>query len=381
MDYSKTITSEKSLEEMLNDCSIDAIMAIDTEKNLIAWNTIAEKIHGRKKYEVIGKPLLEIIPSTSEDEETLQAVNLAFKGIKSFVPASRKYYHRMHAENHFIPLKENDGRIIGVMNIVHDVAHRIKAEEELQRLNDELEKRFRQLKLTSDELASFTYLTSNKIKEPIRQIYTGIEFLIKTEAGRLTDTGKASFRRIQSSLNRMDLLLNDVLSLSKISILQIPDTEVNLNEIVNQVITDMKNKLEESNAVVNIGSLCIIQGDKDYLYLLFHNIIDNAVKFNTSPQPMIKIDCKKTSFEKASHELLDEPGYYCINITDNGIGFENNDAEKIFIMFEKLNASKYKGSGMGLTVARKIMDAHNGFLQVESVPGDGSIFHCYFPID
>src|SRR5579862_6323935 len=208
---------EEKIEAMLNDSSIDAIIAIDAKRNIIAWNRTAERIYGREKQDVLGKPLVNAIPSIKNDEETLRAIQFAEQGFKAFVPASKAFSHRMHVENHFTPLRDETG-IKGVMNLVHDVAHRIKAEAQLQRLNEQLEKGNRQLKTTSDDLASFTYITSNKIKEPIRQIYTGIELLVTNEAPWLSNGSRASFRRIQASINKIDLLLDDILRLSKISI-------------------------------------------------------------------------------------------------------------------------------------------------------------------
>ncbi len=359
---------------MLNDCSIDAIIAIDSYKNIIAWNTMAEKIHGKKKLEVMGKPLTEIIPSMEEDGETLQAIDLAVTGLQSFLPASKKYYHRVHAENHFIPLKDVDGTLAGVMNIVHDVAHRIKAEQQLQKLNEELQKRYRQLKMTSEELASFTFITSNKIKEPIRQVYTGIENLIKAEASRLSNSGRAAFRRMQSSLNRMDLLLNDVLSLAKISILEKSETMVDLNDVVKKVSDDLVKKSEKEIRIIT-KELCTIPGHEDYLYLLFHHLMDNAIKFNDKQTAVVEIECHETILNSG----ISDAEYYCVTVNDNGIGFDVADKERIFKMFEKLHDKTYKGTGVGLALAGKIMDAHEGFIKTESVPGEGSCFKCFFP--
>jgi len=376
----KNAASDNNLAELLNDFSIDAIIAIDTNHNVIAWNRTAALIYQQPKKQAIGESIFLLIPGLEEDKETINAINTALNGHKSFVPASKLYAHRLHRENHFIPLTDNDGNIIGVMNIVHDVAHRIKAEQQLQYLNEELEKRYRQLQITSDELASFTYITSNKIKEPIRQIYTGVEHLIKVEAGRLTDSGKASFRRIQSSLNRMDLLLDDILSLSQISILQKADTLVDLNVLVKEVSDDII-KSAEKNVNITIEELCVITGHKDYLYLLFYNLFENAIKFNESTVPEIKVSCKKVDVSEEINEPFTETEYYKLTIADNGIGFEHTDGEKIFGMFEMLHPrGKYKGSGVGLTLARKIMNAHDGFIKAESVPGHGSSFHCFFPV-
>jgi len=373
--------SDNNLAELLNDFSIDAIIAIDTGYNVIAWNRTAAVIYGHSKKQAAGKSLFELIPGLKEDKETMNAIEQALKGNKSFVPAFKQYAHRMHSENHYIPLKDNDGNIIGVMNIVHDVAHRIKAEQQLQYLNDELEKRYRQLKITSGELASFTYITSNKIKEPIRQIYTGVEHLIKVEAGRLTDSGKASFRRMQSSLSKMDLLLDDILSLAQISILQRPDAPVDLNELLQGVSRNISEKSEKKVNII-IEELCVIMGHKNYLYLLFYNLLENAIKFNERGVAEIKISCLKITFDEDADEPFTENEYYKITIADNGIGFEETDKEKIFGMFETLHPrGKYKGSGIGLTLAKKIMDAHDGFITAESSPGKGSSFYCFFPVN
>ena len=372
-----TSPNEKSIDKMLNDYSIDAIIAVDENKKIIAWNNVAEKVYAKKKADVVGKIFFEAIPSTKEDTATLTAIDRALKGIKSFVPASDKFYHRSHAENHFIPLKENE-TVIGVMNLVHDVAHRIKAEKQLQFVNEELNKSLRQLKIISEELASFTYVTTNKIKDPIRHIYTGIEQLIKTEARNLSDSGKATFRRMQSSLNRMDLLLDDILSLSQISALQKQEAVIDLKALVYEVAETVQAKTDKSVSIIT-GDLGSITGYKNYIQVLLLNLFDNAIKFN-GKDVTIKISCENVSVNNELPQLVSNIEYYKLTVEDNGIGIEEKDYEKIFGMFEKLHDKQYRGSGVGLAVAQKIMEAHEGFIKVESKPGVGSAFSCYFPI-
>ena len=147
----KVITEEKQnieandLAALLNDCSIDAIIAFDKSYTIIAWNAAAENIYGTPKEDAIGTSIFNVIKDLQHDEQTVSAINKALHGSKSFVPASRQFKHRMHTENHYIPLNRDNGDGLGVMNIVHDVSHRIKAEQQLQYLNQELEKRYRQL--------------------------------------------------------------------------------------------------------------------------------------------------------------------------------------------------------------------------------------------
>jgi PAS domain S-box-containing protein len=380
----KVITEERqdietsNLAALLNDSSIDAIIAFDKNHIITAWNAAAEKIYGTAKDEALGQSVFDVIESLKDDPETIEAIKQALKGSKRFVPASKQFKHRCHAENHYIPLNKNNNVVLGVMNIVHDVAHRIKAEQQLQYLNEELEKRYRQLQATSQELATFTYITSNKIKEPIRQIYTGIEHLITVEASRLSNSGKATFRRMQTSLTRMDLLLDDILSIAQISILEKSYTPVDLTALAEEAIAEIKKKTDK-DPVIAIHELCVVKGHRNYLYMLFHNLLQNAIKFNESNEPAIDISCKKVMLEEAS-ALSTDAEYYKVSITDNGIGFEEGDKEKIFTIFEKLNGNQYKGSGIGLTIAKKIMDAHDGFIIAESTPGKGASFHCFFPV-
>lgn len=365
------------LAELLVDRSIDAVIAMDTQYHIIAWNKTAAMMYGIPKNEAMGKSVFGIMPVLQEDREARNAIERAIGGMKTFVPSSKEFAYRQHAENHFIPLKNDNGKITGVMNIVHDVAHRIKAEQQLQQLNEELEKRYKQLQTSAEEIASFTSIASDKIKAPMRQVYTGIEHLIHTEARRLTDSGKAAFRRIQSSISRMDLLLDDILRLTQISILQKPDALVDLDELMEEVQKAIQ-KVPNRQLRISRGNLCKIPGHKNYLFVLFYNLLDNSIKFNEKPEPEIEISCQNVWLNNESNV---ESEYLKVSVRDNGIGFEAQDTEKIFTMFGKLHEKKYKGSGMGLAIARKIMSAHNGFIMAESEPGKGSSFHCFFPVD
>lgn len=361
-----------SLADMLNDCSIDRLMAIDSDWRIIAWNKTSELLSGVSKKEVIGQPLLAVFPLLATDEEIMSAIQAAFDGRKSFVPAHKDLFNRHFYENHFIPLRDEQNKLIGVMNIMHDVAHREKAEQQLQNLNLALEKKYRQLERAADEQATFTYVTSHNIKEPLRLVYSSLELLIRAEAKQFSDGGKANVRRIQASLNRMNLMLDDILNLSRINTFQQSETQVNLNEIVAQVKEALQAKLQEKEAVIEVGILPDIHGYKDMLHFLLLNLIDNAIKFQyQNHQPLVTITCE----EITSPEL-----YTRLTVTDNGIGFEASEATNIFTMFEKLNGNQYVGSGTGLAICRKIMDAHNGYIEATATLGQGATFHCYFPL-
>lgn len=370
-----------NLFERLNDSSIDRVMAIDEQWCVIAWNKTAAQITGIDKDDIIGKPLLDVFPKLAEDPEMMDAIRFAFQGKKSFVPARAELFNRQFYENHFIPITDEAGEVKGVMNIMHDVAHREKAEKKLQQLNEALEQQYRQLETASTEMATFTYITSNEIKEPLRLVYTAFELLVKSEGKVLSNGGKANIRRIQGSLNRINLLLDDIWALSHINSFKQVRNPVDLNEVCKEAQNKLQRKISESGAIIEYDKLPVIAGFKDMLQTLFINLIDNSLKFQAvGNQPVIRItsrmaDQLPAGFQSTAPMML-------LEFSDNGIGFEPAQAGRIFIMFEKLNTKgQYHGSGMGLAIVKKIMEAHDGFVHATAQPGKGATIQCYFPVE
>lgn len=376
----KSRTFEDRLAGMLNDCSIDRLMAIDKNWKIIAWNKSSETFTGRKANEVIGMHLLDAFPELSVEQETLDAIETAMRGYKTFLPAARSGFNRVNNENHFIPLQECGADIEGVMNIIHDVAHRVKAEQQLHRLNLALEKKYQQLERTSAELATYTFVTSKDIKEPLRQLYTGLEYLVKTEGRTMSEMGRANLRRMQSSLNRMNLLVEDILALSGIEGNGFEPEEVDLKETFIEALEKLKRKIEESGATVQAGELPVIKGNRKMLLTLFIQLIDNAIKFQP-PGRVPQITISASIAEPDSADELNSYRMVEIKIIDNGIGFSNEDADRMFNMFEKLNEpGAFKGSGMGLTICRKIVHAHDGTIRSFGKPGEGAEITVYLPV-
>lgn len=367
---------EVKLAEMLNDASIDRVLAIDTEWKVIAWNKASEMISGVKKHDIIGRHLMEIFPQLGIDTDIINAFGLGLQGKMTFLPAKPGLFNRDHYENHFIPLKDEEEHIIGVTNIIHDVAKRIRAEQQLQRLNAELKEKYRQLEKANAELATFTSITGNDLKEPLKKVYTSLELIMINDGNRLSDSSKAGLRRIQAALHRVKLLLDDILAVSNASSLSEEQTTVQLGQVARAAQASLSNKIRESGAQIDIQPLPSITGSEQMMQNLFHNLIDNAIKFQPpGNQPVLTISHSVTIPEK-----LTDQEYVCIQFSDNGIGIDAADTEKIFGMFERLHdRSQYPGSGIGLTICRKIVEAHGGLMDVDSTPGKGSTFRCYLP--
>jgi len=372
------------ITEMLIDSSIDRVMAIDLNWNIIAWNHTSEMTSGVSKKNIIGKNLTELFPQILDDPEMMAAIEMAYKGRKSFLPSLTNSFNRHYTENHFIPLKNKQGNIIGVMNIIHDVAHRIKVEKQLQKLNTALEKKYNQLEKATNELGTFVYITSRDIKEPLKHVYTSLELLIKKEGATLSNLSKGNLRRMQGSLNKMNLLIDDITAVSSISTRSEQLSEVDLDEILSETTAILRNKINEKKAVIEAVTLPVLAGYKNMLEYLFLHIIDNALKFQdeiTTPQVIINCVVVTGGDADEKKEWLQGREYLKISFQDNGIGFRQEDSERIFNLFEKLNDRQYHGSGVGLTISKKIIEAHDGFIEAISSPGSGAIFNCYFPVE
>jgi PAS domain S-box-containing protein len=378
----KEVSIITNLYEMLNDSSIDRVMAIDQQWCVIAWNKTSTDVTGINKDDIVGRPLLEVFPALQEDQEMIKAIQLAMQGNKTFLPARDGLLNRQYYENHFIPLKDNGGGVKGVMNIMHDVAHREKAENKLKELNAALDQKYRQLETVSTEMATFTYITSNEIKKPLRNVYTSFELLVRSEGNSLSNGSKANIRRMQASLNRMNLLLDDIWALAHINSFQQVRQQVDLNEVLRNALNKLQNKITEKQAVIQADQLITIPGFKEMLETFFVNLIDNSLKFKEPATPprisitsqLVQPDALPAGFKYKNKPML------LLSIADNGIGFDPVHTDRIFIMFEKLHLpNEYHGSGMGLTIAKKITDAHDGFITAISKPGQGTTIQSYFP--
>jgi PAS domain S-box-containing protein len=376
-------SSIADLYEMLNDCSIDRVMALDDQWCVIAWNQTAAHVTGINKEDIIGKPFLNVFPQLLQDAEMMDAIQNAFSGKKTFLPARAGLLNREYYENHFIPLTNAAGEVKGVMNIMHDVAYREKAEKKLQQLNEALEMQYRQLETATTEMATFTYITSNEIKEPLRHVYTAFELLIKSEGAVLSNGGKANIRRIQASLNRINLLLDDIWALSHINSFTQVRNQVDLNDVCREAKNKLENKIADTGAVIEAVDLPVIPGFKDMLVTLFINLIDNGLKFQAAGnQPYIRIASRPVQPNELPAGFKSKKPVILLSFTDNGIGFDPAHASRVFIMFEKLHPkTQYHGSGMGLAIAKKIIEAHDGFIEAIAQPGKGASIHCYLPVE
>jgi PAS domain S-box-containing protein len=369
--------------ELLSDASIDRIMSFNTELHITAWNKTCEVHSGKTKNEVLGKHFFSVFPSAQDNEAIAKAINMSLKGVKMFVPADKGSIDGGYHESHFIPLKDEFGTVTGVLYLVHDVAHRIKTENELKKLNKSLAKKNKDLKEKNRELASFFSIAGNDLKSPLWRIYSFSDIILADKNNVLSEESRTYFKRIQASIQRMNLLTDDIISYSHITEENADISSIDLNNVLRFVKHSLKTVINEKMVNIKADTLPVIAGNSQMLTQLFQNIISNALKFQEPTNlPHISITsdyipCTDIKIKDA----IDSTNYIRLSFSDNGIGFEKKYAERIFEMFQRLHGvNSYPGNGIGLAICRKIMTIHGGFITAESSPGSGSTFSCYFPI-
>lgn len=254
----------------------------------------------------------------------------------------------------------------------------------LKKTQVELEKLVEDLKRSNSYLEEFAHVASHDMKEPIRKIHTFSERLKAGLSDRLTQSESSLFDRMQNAAERMTLLMDDLLSYSHLSLTPKEREEVDLNRKLRMVMLDLEVLIEEKGADIQIGELPVIYGYKRQIQQLFQNLVGNALKYSkTGVQPRVLIRAKKVNGAEVPIQLPAdklEKMYHLIEVEDNGIGFEQQYAERIFGMFQRLHGrSEYAGTGVGLSIARKVAENHGGFIWAESTPGEGSTFKVLLP--
>lgn len=367
------------LSDLLIESSIDAMIAIGVDESIIIWNQAAASLFDRKPGEMLGKDLFSMLPSLKEDPGYQTAIKWARDGKKSFLAASINFPHRSHVETHVIPLRRGEN-VVGVMLLLHDVSHRIAKEIELENLNKELKTRLRQLNIINDELAQLTHLASHNVREPIREIYTAVEWLVGSEAGAMSASGKATFRRIQSSLNRMNLLLDDIITLTQINILERPVKVLKLAELVEEVKNQFSKKLLNSKAVFTVGELCDLPANRNHILLLLQQVLSNIIKHSDEWSPKIHISCERTEYVTQKGENTRAGEYYKLSILHNSTALESADPDLTPHMSDVSNTRNYTGPTMAIVLLSKIMELHAGFVVVKKKTDGEASIQFFFPV-
>lgn len=270
---------------------------------------------------------------------------------------------------------KDHGRGMAMIGIVRDITM-------TRSLDEAKEESIRELNRSNQELEEFAYVASHDLQEPLRKITMFTERL-KAKIGALPDEAELCMKRIESSSANMKILIDNLLELSKAQRGESAFKKVALRDIAEQVLSDLELKIEETQAHVSMqGEWTEVEAVATGIKQLFTNILSNAMKFRKADvAPEISIISEGLTADEKNHfGLPADRNYFRLQFRDNGIGFDQAYAAKIFQVFQRLHGrSEYPGSGIGLAICKKIVDNHQGLIFAHSAPGTGSTFTIILP--
>lgn len=294
----------------------------------------------------------------------------------------------------YVILLANLVGLVMVFVAVSLVRKYLRKEEEfartLQEANDNLEAKVEErtaalshysneLKRSNRELQDFAFVASHDLQEPLRKIRAFGDRLQHNFAEQLGDTGADYVDRMQNASMRMSALISDLLSFSRITTKAEPFVAISLQEVVDEVLEDLEIAIEEAGAEVSVGALPEIEADRFQMKQLFQNLLGNAIKFR-HPELAPRIRIQAHVEERDSDTNTRGAQWVRIEVDDNGIGFDEKFAARIFTPFQRLHArTEYEGTGIGLAVCRRIVERHGGSIEAHSTAGSGSRFVIHLP--
>lgn len=240
-------------------------------------------------------------------------------------------------------------------------------------LSDALQKKNMELRRNNEELASFSYVASHDLQEPLRKIRAFSSRIMEKEAETFSDNARDYFARIVAASSRMQKLIEALLSYSGTSGINFHFVETDLNIILDEVKSDLEELIIGKEGVVEVDPLPKLPVIPIQFHQLMQNLIGNGIKYSSPDRkPVVRVSC---SVEE------DQQGSFCkITVTDNGIGFDQRYENRIFDLFQRLHGkNEYEGTGIGLAICKKIAQNHHGFITAEGTPGVGSAFHVFIP--
>jgi len=311
------------------------------------------------------------------------AVDFLFKPVNAELLRFKvSVFAELYRKNRQLLLQEKKLKQVNA-NLEKEIEDRKATEEKIKRLNQQLFNNNMQLKSTVEELDRFAFVASHDLQEPLRKIQLFTDKIQKRAKDELTSETAGYFQKITKASERMQLLINDLLKFSRDTNDVHAFEQINLNLILREVLGDIEAEIERKKATIESGTLPVIWGVPSQVRQLFQNLISNALKFcKEDCVPHIHIQSQKVPGSQLSGLDLSymHHNYYKISVRDNGIGFDPKYSDEIFVVFKRLHSyHEFEGTGIGLSICKKIVEKHHGYISASSKVNEGSVFTVTLP--
>jgi PAS domain S-box-containing protein len=365
----KTESIYKTIAKNVPD---SAVMMYDREYNLILFEGPIINSFSFKNEPVIGLNVINLY-----DDKSYKKVQQYLK--KAFDGEETQYTEEIgvrHYKTNYVPVKNITEEIFSVMIVKQDIS-------EIKAVQQDLEFKVEELNRSNQDLEQFAYVASHDLQEPLRKIRAFVDKLQDKFSKEITEDGLDYIKRTQNASKRMQNLIDDLLTYSRVTRDDISLEVIDLQEQIQKVVEDLDFIIEKKNAKINLEVSHKINAAPGQIRQLFQNLISNAIKFTKKDDaPFIEIKSEKIQGDSTKFENLNPAKDYCqITIKDNGIGFDEQYSDKIFALFYRLHTrAEYLGTGIGLAVCKKIVEKHNGQIHVNSKTNIGTTFTMIFPL-
>jgi PAS domain S-box-containing protein len=357
---SRSAPASASPSDRFFELSLDPLVTAGFDGYIKRTNRAWERLLGWTEDELRAVPYVEFIHPDDRERTVAEASSLASPGAET-----RDFEIRVRRRDGAYRVwlfsatgAPEQGLIYAVAK---DITERVQDVSELRRVERELARR-------AAELERFAYVASHDLSEPLRMIGGFVSLLESRYAGRLDTDADEFIRYIVDGVDRMQALIRDLLSYSRVGRIELRSEPVDLGWVADRVIAAMGPAIEETGARIVVGALPTVRGDAGQLHRLLQNLIGNALKFTASQPPVVRIGAEPDGER------------WRVFVADEGIGIEPQYADRIFDVFQRLHTpDEYPGTGIGLAICRAIVERHGGTIGVESGPGEGSTFSFTLP--